>query len=461
MYISTLDRIDMDKYYINEAASVLVDTSIHYFLEHNDDSLLYCLSKGLYQPILEEAASDTNTKTYQTSINQIKQDQEFFSKQNDLSEKEKHEERSNSAERIQKNRNLILNKKKGIEYLTSGLANMAGKGRDFLAGLLDKLQAKLEETDNELRKNDKDPQKAGMWNSLKSKIVAAIRAVSTKLHNIIQKDRGNIYNRYNADDGDVKINVNEKNEVSKEGDTKIIKTTKTYSLPQSTNEAYTSQAHRLGFFDRSQVRCINESDYGLSMRNEFPMTNRAEVVAAMNNFNIVPIHERAELARNIKAKAHKFNVPIRGSRFLNEHMTDAELDAFDNFMNDPNSVLDLGNLASKSNTPKMPNQIYKKINTSTDNIPSYGSATANHNVEKLEPGYIERFVKALKEYAMKGKQYLLQAIDIANKKVKNLRTYLQNASKDKPTLIKWGQMAIDKILFVIEWMTQRLQDTLT
>lgn len=442
MYISTLDRIDMNKYYIDEAASILVDTSINYFLEHNDDSLLYCLSKGIYQPILEEVES--GTRTYQTSIGAVQQERDFFSKADGISEKEKQEERSNSSEKIQKHRNLILNQKKGIDYLTSGLANMAGKGRDFLAGLLDKLQSKLEETDNKLRENDKDPQKAGMWNSLKSKIVAAIRMVSTKLHNLIQRDRGNIYNRYNTDDSSTKINVTEKNTYSKEGDTDIRTTTRTYSLPktQSAQEAYTAQSHRLGFFNKSQVRCINESDYGLSLSKTYPMTNRAEVVAAMNNFNIVPVHERAELARNIKAKAHKFDIPIRGSRFLHEQMVDAELDAFE------------------SDIPKMPNQMYKKIDTRTDNIPAYGS-TANHNVEKTEPGYIDRFIKALKEYAMKGKQYLLEAIDIANKKVANLRIYLQNAAKDKPTLIKWGQMAIDKILFVVEWLTQKLHNVLS
>ena len=457
MYISTLDRIDMDKYDINEAASVLVDTSVNYFLEHNDDSLLYCLSKGLYQPILEEEEILKQT----TDINTVQQERDAFSNKTNVTEKQKQQNRSASARDIQTMRNLILNKKKGFDYLTSSISNLAGKGRDFLASLLDKLQAKLAETDEELRKNDKDPQKAGMWNSLKSKIVAAIRAVSTKLHNLIQRDRGNIYNRYNSDDGSVK--VNEKYTYTKEGD--MIH--QTLSLPKTpANEAYTSQSHRLGFFNRSQVRCINESDYGISVGNKFPMTNRAEVVAAMNNFNIVPINERAELARNITAKAHKFNVPIRGSRFLHEEVKHvnpldfSDRESFAAAMADPDTVFDFNGPSIPNNTPKMPNQVYKRIDTSTDNIPAYGSA-ANHNVEKTEPGYIEKFVRALKEYAMKGKQYLLQAIDIANKKVANLRVYLQNAAKDKPTLIKWGQMAINKILFVIEWLTQKLHNVLS
>ena len=235
------------------------------------------------------------------------------------------------------------------------------------------------------------------------------------------------------------------------------------NVPKSTQEAYTSQSHRLGFFDKSQVRCIKESDYGLPMRRAYPMTNRAEVVAAMNNFNIVPLSERAELARNITAKAHKFNVPIRGSRFLHEevkmvHPLDfPDRESFADAMADFDTMFGFNGPSVPNSTLKMPNQMYKKIDTSTDNIPVYGSAT-NYNVEKTEPRYIDRFIKALKEYAMKGKKYLLHAIDIANKKVANLRVYLQNTAKDKPTLIKWGQMAIDKILFAIEWLTQKLHD---
>lgn len=46
--------------YIDEAVDLLVDTAVIYFLETFDSSLLYCLSNGIYGPILEEAEQQQN-----------------------------------------------------------------------------------------------------------------------------------------------------------------------------------------------------------------------------------------------------------------------------------------------------------------------------------------------------------------------------------------------------------------
>ena len=80
--------------FIDETVDLLVDTAVIYFLETYDNSLLYCLSNGIYQPILEEAeqqqqtqpnntVSDNAQNTAQQTTKVIKNAQDALNKNSD------------------------------------------------------------------------------------------------------------------------------------------------------------------------------------------------------------------------------------------------------------------------------------------------------------------------------------------------------------------------------------------
>lgn len=67
-------------------------------------------------------------------------------------------------------------------------------GRNALAGLLDRLNAWMRNIQDDIAKN---PEKKGILTSIKGKIASVIQAITQKLHDFVQKDRGNIGERPN------------------------------------------------------------------------------------------------------------------------------------------------------------------------------------------------------------------------------------------------------------------------
>ena len=83
-----------------------------------------------------------------------------------------------------------------LEKLFAMVKNAVYKGRNFVAALIDRFYVWLQKIQNKINKEKAQGNK-GIWLTIKDNIVSAIRWLTTKLHNFIQKDRGEIYNDYN------------------------------------------------------------------------------------------------------------------------------------------------------------------------------------------------------------------------------------------------------------------------
>ena len=97
---------------------------------------------------------------------------------------------------LQSTRSAIARHAPGLAKLLMMVSNAVYKGRDFVAGLLDKLYTWAQAIQNNINK-EKAQGKKGIWLTIKDYVISAIRFLTTKLHNFIQKNRGNIYNEYN------------------------------------------------------------------------------------------------------------------------------------------------------------------------------------------------------------------------------------------------------------------------
>jgi len=161
----------------NSAACQAVDIAMNYYLESGSDALLEAFANDdwntYFDIIGEETANDEKTA------------HQLSREQRDATAKDAQEGRAKARESMEGAISKIWDKVK------SG-ANIA---RDWLAKALDRLNTWAREVQDKIASvNEKD---RGIWQKIKGKIATVIQAVTRKLHNVVQANRGEIAEREN------------------------------------------------------------------------------------------------------------------------------------------------------------------------------------------------------------------------------------------------------------------------
>lgn len=166
--------------------SKMVDMAIDRFLSEADTSLLECFVSDDYTAFLEadDAKKQDGPKVTMTAGSD--NPHQAARKMRDDQAAQRMQKQRDAAEAFGGDRNAIY---KAIDAIKRGTVS----GRDALAKLADRLNGYLRKVQDNINKTD--PSERGPLTKLKAMIVNALEAITRKLHNVTQVNRGNIEKR--------------------------------------------------------------------------------------------------------------------------------------------------------------------------------------------------------------------------------------------------------------------------